>query len=104
MAVVNRLRELGESSVPMGCAALIAVNGRGKCKSRLSTTLSDLQRLKLVRTMLSQVIEAAVGASTVRRVFVVSPENSWSYLRICPTCSPLTLIISCGSGDEPASR
>ncbi len=66
---------MGDSTGPTECCALIAVKRRSQCKSRLGAALTAVQRLGLVRAMLSQVIAAAVGASTVHRVFVVSPER-----------------------------
>ena len=58
-----------------GCVALIAVNLRVRCKSRLSVSLEAVDRLKLVRKMLLQVLDAARYSSTVGQIVVVSPER-----------------------------
>jgi len=59
----------------LGCCALIAVKQRVQGKGRLAPQLSVDARVRLVRSMLAQVIGAARGAQTVRQVFVVSPER-----------------------------
>jgi 2-phospho-L-lactate guanylyltransferase len=58
-----------------GACALIAINERSRCKSRLSLALAPAARLELVRSMLSAVLRAAAGAQTLRHIMVVSPER-----------------------------
>ena len=58
-----------------GCCALVAINQRVRCKSRLDQRLSVSARVELVRAMLGRVLAAASCAQTVRQIFVVSPER-----------------------------
>ena len=58
-----------------GCCALIPIKRRALCKSRLAPQLPADARLALVRSMLEQVIAAALAAPAVRQVIVVSPER-----------------------------
>jgi 2-phospho-L-lactate guanylyltransferase len=58
-----------------GACALIAVNERSRCKTRLSEVLAPPARIRLVRSMLAAVLSAADGARTVRQLIVVSPER-----------------------------
>lgn len=58
-----------------GCVALIAVNERRLCKSRLAGSLGDAERLRFVRKMLLQVVDAAQSSMLISSVVVVSPER-----------------------------
>jgi 2-phospho-L-lactate guanylyltransferase len=69
------LEGLTQRRGPHGACALIAINQRSRCKSRLSVALTPAARLELVRSMLSAVLGAAAGAATLRHVMVVSPER-----------------------------
>lgn len=55
--------------------ALVAIKSRGQCKSRLAGALSEAQRRELVRSMLSNVLDAAHQARCVQQVVVISPER-----------------------------
>lgn len=58
-----------------GACALIAINERSRCKTRLAPVLTTQARLHLVRSMLAAVLAATGNARTVRQVIVVSPER-----------------------------
>lgn len=58
-----------------GACALIAINKRSRCKTRLSEALAPAARIQLVRSMLAAMLSAAGGAQTVRQIIVVSPER-----------------------------
>jgi 2-phospho-L-lactate guanylyltransferase len=58
-----------------GACALVAINARALCKSRLTEVLAPPARLQLVRAMLEAVIHAARNARTLRQILVVSPER-----------------------------
>jgi 2-phospho-L-lactate guanylyltransferase len=58
-----------------GCCALIVVNQRAACKTRLSAVLPPSARLLLVRSMLDHVWRAALAARTVCQVVVLTPER-----------------------------
>jgi 2-phospho-L-lactate guanylyltransferase len=55
--------------------ALVAINTRAQCKSRLAGVLAPSARVQLVRTMLDAVLAAARAAQTLRQILVVSPER-----------------------------
>jgi 2-phospho-L-lactate/phosphoenolpyruvate guanylyltransferase len=55
--------------------ALVAIKSPEHCKSRLAGTLPESERRALVRSMLSNVLDAAHHARCVHRVVVVSPER-----------------------------
>jgi 2-phospho-L-lactate guanylyltransferase len=67
-----------------GACALIAVNERSRCKTRLAQALTPKARLHLVRSMLAVVLAAARDARTVRQVIVVSPARD-----CLPACVPV---------------
>jgi 2-phospho-L-lactate guanylyltransferase len=58
-----------------GACAVVAINERLRCKSRLAEVLAPAARLELVRSMLSAVLTAATGAQMLRHILVVSPER-----------------------------
>ena len=58
-----------------GACVLIPVKARTHCKQRLSAVLTPLERVRLVRTLLDRVVQAACAAREVRQVIVVSPER-----------------------------
>jgi 2-phospho-L-lactate/phosphoenolpyruvate guanylyltransferase len=58
-----------------GACALIAINERSRCKTRLAPSLMPRARFHLVRSMLAAVLAATYNARTVRQVVVVSPER-----------------------------
>ena len=55
--------------------ALVAVNARAKCKTRLARVLDPATRLVLVRAMLAHVLEVVESSPAIDRVAVVSPER-----------------------------
>lgn len=55
--------------------ALIPVKDRARCKTRLASVLSPVERLRLVRSMLDAVIVAASMAKSIQQVIVISPER-----------------------------
>ena len=57
------------------CWALVPVNTRALCKSRLAGRLPADSRLLLVRLMLERALTALRESRTVDRVAVVSPER-----------------------------
>jgi 2-phospho-L-lactate guanylyltransferase len=57
------------------CSAIIAVNARASCKTRLADVLDAGERRRLAREMLARVLEAVRGTRSVSRVIVVSPER-----------------------------
>jgi 2-phospho-L-lactate guanylyltransferase (CobY/MobA/RfbA family) len=58
-----------------GACALIAINKRSRCKTRLAEALAPAARIRLVRSMLAAVLSAAGDAQTVHHIIVVSPER-----------------------------
>jgi 2-phospho-L-lactate guanylyltransferase len=61
--------------VTRGCWALIAVNARVDCKSRLAGKLAVDMRLSLVRVMLERALTALRGSRTITNIAVVTPER-----------------------------
>jgi 2-phospho-L-lactate/phosphoenolpyruvate guanylyltransferase len=59
----------------MSCWALVPVNERAACKSRLAGQLSPAQRLALVRLMLAQVVAALRESNLVDAIAFVSAER-----------------------------
>ena len=57
------------------CIAIIAVNERARCKTRLGALLGPERRAGLARAMLERVLGAASAAPMVDTVLVVSPER-----------------------------
>ena len=57
------------------CIAIIAINERARCKSRLGALLGPGRRVALARAMLERVLDAACAAPVVDAVLVVSPER-----------------------------
>ena len=55
--------------------ALVAIKSREHCKSRLAGVLAQAERRELVRSMLSNVLDAAHQARCVQQVVVISPER-----------------------------
>ena len=58
-----------------GCWALVAINARVDCKSRLAGKLPVDRRLSLVRAMLERALTALRGSHTVTNIAVVTPER-----------------------------
>ena len=56
------------------CWALVAINARRHCKSRLADVLEPHRRIELVESMLSHVLRTASCCGAVEKVVVVSPE------------------------------
>ena len=69
------LTVLGDLTRRRGACALIAIKERARCKTRLADVLSPPERIDLVRSMLTAVLEAAGNAQTVHQVIVISPER-----------------------------
>jgi 2-phospho-L-lactate guanylyltransferase len=59
---------------------VIAVRGGRGAKSRCETALTPAQRARLVEVMLEDMIDAAVGAPSVRQVWVVTPTRALASL------------------------
>lgn len=57
------------------CIAIIAVNERSRCKTRLGALLGPERRAALANAMLERVLGAARAAPMVDAVLVVSPER-----------------------------
>lgn len=57
------------------CIAIIAVNARARCKTRLDGLLGLDGRVGLARAMLARVLAAAQAARSIDAVLVVSPER-----------------------------
>ncbi len=57
------------------CIAIIAVNARARCKTRLAGLLGVDGRVALARAMLARVLAAARATPAVDAVLVVSPER-----------------------------
>jgi 2-phospho-L-lactate/phosphoenolpyruvate guanylyltransferase len=57
------------------CFAIIAVNERARCKTRLGALLGPERRAALASAMLERVLGAACAAPVVDAVLVVSPER-----------------------------
>jgi 2-phospho-L-lactate guanylyltransferase len=55
--------------------AVIAVNARARCKTRLDATLGQKRRSELARRMLGHVLEVARSVPAIDTVLVVSPER-----------------------------
>ena len=55
--------------------AIIAVNARARCKTRLDATLGQSGRRQLMRRMLSHVLHVARAVPAIDEVLVVSPER-----------------------------
>ncbi len=55
--------------------ALVAVNARAECKTRLARVLDPATRLTLVRAMLEHVLSTAEACPAIDRVALVSPEQ-----------------------------
>jgi 2-phospho-L-lactate guanylyltransferase len=58
----------------MTCAAVIAVKGGARAKTRLARALGEAQRAWLVRAMLERVLTAAVTAKQVAQIVLVTSE------------------------------
>ena len=69
------LTVLGDLTRRRGACALIAIKERARCKTRLADVLRPPERIDLVRSMLTAVLEAAGNAQTVHQVIVISPER-----------------------------
>lgn len=69
------LTVLGDLTRRRGACALIAIKERARCKTRLADVLEPPERIDLVRSMLTAVLEAAGNAQTVHQVIVISPER-----------------------------
>jgi 2-phospho-L-lactate/phosphoenolpyruvate guanylyltransferase len=69
------LTVLGDLTRRRGACALIAIKERARCKTRLADVLEPPERIDLVRSMLTAVLEAAGNAQTVHHVIVISPER-----------------------------
>jgi 2-phospho-L-lactate/phosphoenolpyruvate guanylyltransferase len=69
------LTVLGDLTRRRGACALIAIKERARCKTRLADALRPPERVDLVRSMLTAVLEAAGNAQTVHQVIVISPER-----------------------------
>ena len=69
------LTVLGDLTRRRGACALIAIKERARCKTRLADVLEPPERIDLVRSMLTAVLEAAGNAPTVHQVIVISPER-----------------------------
>jgi len=59
----------------MSTWALVAINARSRCKTRLADYLSPGERQRLVGCMLNHVLQAIGASTTVRHIAVVSPER-----------------------------
>lgn len=59
----------------MTCWALVPIKARSECKGRLRADLEPPARRALARTMLEQVLDAAVRSQVVDQIVVVSPER-----------------------------
>lgn len=57
------------------CFAIVAVNARARCKTRLGALLGPGRRVALARAMLERVLGAVCSAPVVDSVLVVSPER-----------------------------
>jgi 2-phospho-L-lactate guanylyltransferase len=57
------------------CCAIVAVNARALCKTRLADVLDADDRRRLACDMLARVLEAVRATREVSRVVVVSPER-----------------------------
>jgi 2-phospho-L-lactate guanylyltransferase len=57
------------------CVAIIAVNERARCKTRLNGLLGPEGRIDLARRMLASVLAAASAVASLDAVVVVSPER-----------------------------
>ena len=65
----------GNAVANHACFAIIAVNERARCKTRLDGLLGPEGRVRLARRMLASVLGAARAAPLVDAVLVVSPER-----------------------------
>lgn len=59
----------------MNCWAVVAINTRLRRKGRLRGALDAADRDALTRRMLDSVLAAAVGARSIARVLIVSPDD-----------------------------
>lgn len=57
------------------CIAIVAVNARARCKTRLDALLGPGRRVALARAMLERVLGVVCAAPVVDAVLVVSPER-----------------------------
>jgi len=73
----------------MSCAAVIALKGVARAKTRLRSALDESQRAWLVRAMLERVLTAAMGARQVAQIVLVTPE-------LWPIPAPVTRIADTG--------
>lgn len=58
----------------MTCWAIVALNARAKCKTRLGEVLPPSERLVLVRAMLDHVLKTLTETPGIDRIALVSPE------------------------------
>ncbi len=65
----------GNAVADHACVAIIAVNERVRCKTRLNGLLGPAGRIDLARRMLAAVIEVARAVPFLDAVLVVSPER-----------------------------